>query len=331
MSPFLAALGEQPRDCPPVAVGCGRSSGSPKRARSLRPALLDSVSARNASFNVSGIRDYRQCPYLYFSANTLDLRGRPPEPAERLDGRVVGKIVHSTIDRWNRGLGPIGGLLDKAFESALRELHLEADFRTERIRLAVRKDLERFAGRPVAAMAVPSNSVARFEEQVELRVGDAQPQPRVQCRIDRYDVNPGRDCVVTDYKYARSGSVKRLLSQNLAGEELQLALYLAALEQSRGVEPAGMLLVGLRDGTSVAGASVGGSGDLKPLRRQDLRRLLVDATQGAGETVGDVLRGRIEALPRDVGFCDRWCRFKPVCRVAWKGGTAPPDDEPGVR
>ncbi|MDE0104924.1 MAG: PD-(D/E)XK nuclease family protein [Bryobacterales bacterium] len=316
-SDFLRGMGEL-MDCPHSLLGCAGQAVPPQGAGQLRESLLNSVAARNASFSASGIADYRQCPYLYFSSNTLALRGRPPEPAERLDRPAVGQIVHRVLDLWNSGRGDIGGLLDEAFQAKLAELHLQPDYGTERIRLAVRADLVRFAGKPMAAMALPPESSARFEESVGLRIDRPDSRPLVRCRIDRYDVDSAQRCLVTDYKYAPSDRVKKLLARHLKGEELQLSLYLAALEQERGLEPAGMLLVGLRGETSMAGASVSGTGGLRSLTESDLQELLNHATEEAKQAVGEVLGGRIAVLPRDQRFCQRSCQFRAVCRVGWK-------------
>ena len=316
-SAFLRGIGEL-TDCPRSLLGCARQAVPPRGAGQLPESLLNTVAARNASFSASGIADYRQCPYLYFSSNTLALRGRPPDPTERLDPATVGHVVHTAIDRWNRGRGDIGALLDEAFQARLEKLHLRPDPGTERIRLAVRADLVRFAGRPVAAMALPPESRARFEESVSLRIDRPDSQPLVRCRIDRYDVDAARRCLVTDYKYAPSSRVKTLLARHLNGEELQLALYLAALEQGHGLEPAGMLLIGLRGETSMAGASVGGRGGMRALSESELKELLLNATEEAKQAVEDVLGGRIAVLPRDQRFCQRSCQFRAVCRVGWK-------------
>ena len=330
-SAFLEGLSDGVEAPPPARLGSSGQAALPEGSSQLHANLLDDVAARNQSFNVSGIRDYRQCPYLYFSGQTLDLSGRPLEPADRLNAQAVGRLVHSAIDRWNRDQGSIGDLLDQAFRSALRELHLAPDFRSERLRLALRADLERFAGAQVASMAVPPSSLARFEETVELRVARPGSGQLVRCRIDRYDFDAERRCLVTDYKYSRSAAIRRLLKRHLAGEELQLVLYLAALEQNRGLEPAGMLLIGLRGETSVAGASVGGARGLKSLSEERMHELLAIATQEAGETVGEVLGGTIAVQPRDTGYCERLCRFKSVCRVAWPSRSLPASEGRGSR
>jgi ATP-dependent helicase/DNAse subunit B len=287
-------------------------------ADSLPSSLLRAVAERNPQFSVSGIGDFRQCPYRFFSGTTLRLRGRPPLPGQRLDALALGTVVHAAVDKWNRNGGQIGQILDDVFRKKLQELHLEETFRTERYRLALRADLERFAdSKQTIEMAVPDGMQSRFEEAAEFSIQSIGSQPVVKCRIDRYDVDQDLRCLVTDYKYARPKRVKELLKQHLEGEELQMLLYLAALEQQMDFEPTGMVLCGLRGETSFAGAAIDGEGGLLPISQDAMRSLLDTARREAAEAVGEVLEGGIAVRPRDRQFCAKFCEFGSICRVAW--------------
>lgn len=311
--------------------------GSPAPASATEPAanlprtLLGAVAERNPQFSVSGIGAFRQCPYRFFSATTLRLRGRPPLPGQRLDAQALGTIVHAAVDSWNRDGGQIGEILDRAFSAKLSELRLEETFRTERYRLALRADLQRFAdSHQTIQMALPEGMRSRFEEAAEFRIRSLGSEPVVKCRIDRYDVDPSQRCLVTDYKYARPSRVKELLKQHLEGEELQMLLYLAALEQQLSFEPTGMVLCGLRGETSFAGAAIDGECGLQPITQDAMRTLLDTARAEAAEAVEEVLDGGIAVRPRDREFCGRFCEFGSVCRVEWPppGGRGESTDGP---
>ena len=306
-----------------------QSTARPAELTGTLPAgLLRAVAQRNPRFSVSGIGDFRQCPYRFFSGTTLRLRGRPPRPEQRLDARARGTVVHAAVDRWNRSGGRIGEILDQAFAEKLRELHLGQTLRTERYRLALRADLARFAdSQQVIHMATSGGIESRFEEAAEFRIRSMGSQPVIQCRIDRYDMDRGQRCRVTDYKYARPKRVKELLKQHLDGEELQLVLYLAALEQQLNVEPSGMILCGLCGETSFEGASIDGEGGLLPISRDTMRALLQTARSEAAEAVGEVLDGGIAVRPRDREFCGRFCEFGSICRVEWPGAGARGDSQ----
>ncbi|MYB50861.1 MAG: hypothetical protein F4X77_01490 [Acidobacteriia bacterium] len=308
---------------PKLRMGSPAPTWPSEPAASLPRALLRAVAERNPQFSVSGIGDYRQCPYRFFSATTLRLRGRPPLPDQRLDAQALGTIVHAAVDCWNRNGGQIGEILDRTFSAKLGELRLEETFRTERYRLALRADLQRFADSDrTIQMALPDGMRSRFEEAAEFRIRSLGSEPVVKCRIDRYDVDPDQRCLVTDYKYARPGRVKELLKQHLEGEELQMLLYLAALEQQLSFEPTGMVLCGLRGETSFAGAAINGECGLQPITQDAMRSLLDTARAEAAEAVGEVLDGGIAVRPRDREFCGRFCEFGSVCRVEW----LPPSD-----
>lgn len=291
----------------------------PSRTERLPAALQEAVAECNERFSVSGIQDFRQCPYLYFSGKTLRLEGRPPLPEHRLDNAVLGTVVHRVLERWNARKANIGEILDQEFAKALARLHLPVSFRTERLRLSLRSDLLRFAREQGASLRVMDGHEAFFEESKSYRIPGIESRPEVRCRIDRFDLDEGRRCVVTDYKYARPERIKAMLREHLEGDQLQLMIYLSALEQDIRCEPSGMALCGLRGQTSYEGVAVDGAGGLQPLAREELHSLLEKARAEAAGAVASILDGAISVLPRDEGYCGRICEFGSVCRVKWHG------------
>ena len=286
-------------------------------SETLPPDLLAEVAATNRRFSVSGIRDFRQCPYLYFSGKTLKLRGRPTLPDRRLDGAAVGSIAHATLERWNSGGGPIGEVLDRVFRKTLAGLHLPESFRTEQLRLSLRSDLVRFAHEQGASMRVPEGRRAFFEDVCTYRVSELEARPEVRCRIDRFDLDEGLRCVVTDYKYASPRRVQELVREHLAGDEIQLMIYLAALEQGIRCEPGGMALCGIRGQTSYAGVAVDGTEGLHPVDSGELRTMLERARSETAGAVESILGGRIAVLPKRESYCENFCEYGGVCRVQW--------------
>ncbi len=308
---------ENVRDAEFTQLGCDGTPDAAPPTGALPAELRTTLAERNRSFSVSGIQNYRQCPYLYFSGNTLALRGRPVRPGDRLDGAVLGTIVHSVLELWNGARSDIGKILDRVFRQTMEQLHLDESFRTEKLRLALRADLMRFAGEQGPSMALFEGRQAYFEQNRSYRVKGPESSTEVRCRIDRFDVDTGNRCVVTDYKYVRPDRVRAMLREHLSGDQLQLMIYLAALEQDQGFEPSGMALCGLRGETSYEGVAVDGTGGLRPLERADLSALLNTAREEAAAVVRDVLEGAITVLPKDTAYCDRGCAFRSVCRVRW--------------
>lgn len=311
------------REAPWVTLGDPGTAGAALAQQALPPDLHVVVAACNQGFSASGIANFRQCPYLYFGGNTLGLRGRPQLPEHRLDSAALGNVVHSALLRWNREKRSIGTILDESFRAALKDLHLPESFRTEQLRLALRSDLVRFAHEQGASMGVYEGGRAYFENDREYRIDELASRPVVRCRIDRYDMDELERCFVTDYKYARPGRVRAMLRQHLNGEQLQLMIYLAALEQQLHCEPSGMALCGLRGETSYVGVSVGGLGGLGSLTEDEMGRLLNVARTEAAEAVGEILEGSIAVQPRDRGYCGRLCEFGSVCRVGWPTSVVP--------
>ena len=309
--------------CARVALGDREAPAAPV-ARPALPAELHALVAEcNEGFSVSGITNFRQCPFLYFGGHTLGLQARPRPPELRLDGAALGRIVHRALLLWHRERRSIGAILDESFRAALQDLHLPESFRTERLRLALRADLVRFAREQGAAMGLPEGGRTYFENDREYRIEELASRPIVRCRIDRYDMDDLQRCYVTDYKYARPGRVREMLRQHLKGEQLQLMLYLAALEQQLQCEPSGMALLGLRGGTSREGVAIDGAGGLQALTNADMKRLLDIARAEAAEAVGQILGGSIAVQPRDTGYCGRLCEFGSVCRVNWPNSADP--------
>lgn len=321
-SPLLASAPAE-SECPWIAAGDGETATTPVVRQALPSQLHTLVAECNEGFSVSGIANFRQCPFLYFGGNTLGLRGRPSPPEHRLNGAELGRIVHAALLRWHREKRSIGATLDATFRAALEHLHLPESFRTERLRLALRADLVRFAQEQGASMGIPERGRAFFENERVYRIEELASRPVVRCRIDRYDMDDSQRCYVTDYKYARPGRVRQMLREHLQGEQLQLMLYLAALQQQLHCEPSGMALLGLRGETSLEGVAIDGAGGLNALTEPEMRRLLDIARSEAAQAVGQILDGSIAVRPRDTGYCGRLCEFGSVCRVGWPSSTVP--------
>ena len=306
-------------------LGDPPGSGVAPRAALLPADLHRAIADLNAEFSVSGIANFRQCPYLYFANNSLRLRGRPALPDQRLDNARVGTIVHEALQHWNRTGEPIPTVLDRVFEATLAKLNVRESFRTEQLRRAMRADLERFAGDCTRLEPVLPGARSYFENERHFHLSALGSTRAIHCRIDRYDVDDQQRCLVTDYKYTRSAQVKEMLAEHLLGERLQLLLYLAALEQELRCEPAGVLLRGLRGETSLEGVTTVPSEGLRNIAQESLRSLLETARAGAAQAVDSVLQGSIAVEPKDREYCSRFCDYGGVCRIRWTKTDSPKD------
>ena len=290
-----------------------------ERVERVSPSLHGALAERNQSYSVTGIQNFRQCPQLYFAGHTLRLRTRPVPPERRLDAAQIGMIVHEALALWNSKRGPMGEIVDSVFGDRLANLNLDASFRTEQLRTALRADLERFASEQTAAQRLFEGAEASFESDREYRVDGLGSAAVVRCRIDRYDLDSEGGCYVTDYKYARPDRVKTLLKEHQSGDQLQLTLYLAALAQELDCEPAGMALCGLKGETSYEGLARDGTGGLAVIGTDELSGLVDQARSEAAAAIDGVLRGSVAVEPKDRTYCERLCDFHSVCRVHWSG------------
>ncbi len=313
----------EPRRAPRSRLGDPLGSTAAPRVGVLPADLRGAVADLNAAFSVSGITNFRQCPYLYFANNSLRLRGRPALPDQRLDNARLGTIVHEALYRWNRTHEPIAAVLDRVFEATLGKLNVRESFRTEQLRRAMRADLERFAGARATLEPVLQSARSYFENERQYHLSELGSMRAIHCRIDRYDVDDQQRCFVTDYKYARKPRIKEMLAEHLRGEQLQLMLYLAALEQELQCEPAGMLLCGLRGETSLEGVTAVPTDGLQDIAPESLQSLLETARAGAAQAVSEVLQGSIAVEPMDREYCSRFCDYGSVCRIRWAESDNP--------
>ncbi|HYM12510.1 MAG TPA: PD-(D/E)XK nuclease family protein [Bryobacterales bacterium] len=284
------------------------------------PDLLRELVPKEEPFSPSSLEQYIQCPFQFFAARTLDLKGPPVRPDERIDERVKGDIIHRTIARWTTQGGDIAPVFAQAFEEACATGGIRINLQAEAMRIELLRDLERFAkdqsARGLAVGFRPGQPESRFLYVVE----EAGEEPfRVTGRIDRYEVSDSGAAVVVDYKYSSPARVQKLVEEHQQGFRLQGPLYLLGLERQMGHVPAGMVFYGLRGEASRRGWYVSGLGFGDPVlleqSPQEFRVMLDRAAASTLELVGRIRRGRVEVAPRDRQVCREFCPYRPVCRV----------------
>lgn len=275
-------------------------------------------------FSPSGLETFLQCPYRFFAGNTLRLRGRPEASQFRLGAQTSGSVIHKTIHHWSLEGGGIVEILDRVFADALTEAHLKLGFRAALIRGNMRADLERFAEKARAFAAK-----GQAEADIAFPFDNVDPPAEIAGRIDHYRIDGEGQCFLVDYKYSSAHRVKALRRAYLAGEQLQLPLYMMGLLQEHPqAQPGGMALCGLRGSTCYEGWSVSPEeypGDSIILQTPPELQAQMDAARlRAARVIADVRDGEIAVEPRDREVCKRFCEYKPVCRIAWDG---PQEDE----
>jgi RecB family exonuclease len=302
------------------------------------PAVIEALSEVGA-YGGTTLEGFDVCSYRWFVSHELS-----PQPLDPLpDPLVAGGIVHAALCALYEER-PAGEPLPRpatlgAWIARGRELVAE---------LAARRGLGEHPTER-AMLARVEGLLARFlADEADRREGEFEPwlleagfseaeeaeRPaleidgwRLHGAIDRIDRAPDGRALVLDYKLSGKVTPREKLEEEA---KLQLQLYLIAVAELWGAEPAGGLYHPLR-GTSERrprglvredAAELAGYGLSKTDRvdREEFERLLADARRRAGEIVARMRAGQIDRDPgprpglRNHGVCPPFCEFAPICR-----------------
>jgi RecB family exonuclease len=161
-----------------------------------------------------------------------------------------------------------------------------------------------------------SDEAAQNGAQLELPAFDLGGGVQLRGRVDRVDVGPNGDAVVYDYKgRSVSGAGKWLAEQ-----ELQVALYMRAVEQLLGLRVVGGFYQPL-SGSDLRARGVLELGDESVLdcvgddaREPEAVRVLLDQAMAlARDAAAQAARGALEPRPRTCAF-KGGCQYPAICR-----------------
>lgn len=271
---------------------------------------LARLADRHKTISPTAIEDFLQCPFLFFSRRTMRLKDRPPAPRDRLGVLLQGSILHRALAVWAEA--PIfgSGVLSQVFDEEIARHRIPHGYRTEAVRLELLRHFEAFLrdGR------VPVPRDVRIEQNVTFPLNSSVS---INGRIDRVDVGPGKEALVIDYKYSADDRIRERVEESQEGQRVQAGLYLLAAEKALRLEPAGMLYCGLRKKVSWNGWHVNRRGleTVGEARSAEALRELIDGARSATlEAHAAILKGSVDAKPRDPDQCKR-CDFSDICRV----------------
>ncbi len=263
--------------------------------------------------SASSIEKFLQCPFQFFAYRTLRLKERPKAPRDRLDVLMQGTILH-------RALAEVAGapllgsaVLDQVFEQECREARVPRTYRTEAVRLELLRHFESFFREGRADLGWKWEVEKEFEFALNENLA-------LRGRIDRLEIGPRGDALVVDYKY--STQVRGRRKENESGGSVQGGLYLLAAERALGLNPVGMLFVGVKGRVEWEGWHVQIAGlerTATVCTRERLRELMDRAEQAATSAHEGILAGRIEVRPADRKKCD-WCNYRDICRIETMAG-----------
>lgn len=315
------------------------------------PALAERF-GEEAVFSVTALETYADCPFRFYLEQVLGLAPLPPADPD-LTGEERGSLVHRIAFRfysgWRRDGN--GAVTEASYPDALRRILATGREETDRFTFespawVAGKEhllgsaaagpglLERFL-RHEAEVAVSGLLPQAFEVSFGLPVAsgeaDAASIPdavaiplgeetlHLRGRIDRVDLLPGGRFVVTDYK---TGNRRPTLGEVVAGKELQLPLYIRAVETLTGMQGVAGTCYTLRRG-EVRNRPIFWNAGLKdcftcfPGSRQsgveDVRELVETSLAGVKQYLAGI-RGGCFPPRSDAGPCPAYCGFRTVCR-----------------
>lgn len=347
----LVGRGVPSRDVVPIAHGRVAASRP-----TLDPALFAGAPHATLELSASQLRSLGHCTYRHFVEKVL---APATLDAPAYDALRKGTLIHDAmmawvgLDGWRRGEPALAEL--SAWMVARIEAYPPSVRESPRARFQLDADRDRvieFLRGELAAAAIPAAFRPRYNELafgargLDRGARDAASVPetfdlavatslggrtaRFTGSVDRLDTIEagGRTLgVAVDYKTGKSS--ERYAKAMLDGDDLQLRLYLLAVERLWGVVPVGALYVGFGDGVRrgvlradvaerVGGADHRGVTLLTPDEWNDF--VYVDTVRRIEPLIDRLVRLDIVARPRDgdCGFCD----FGRICRYDGPGTEA---------
>jgi len=266
----------------------------PKIVRHAPDLSIPNLQPHHPKLTPTSIETFLQCPFQFFAQRTLKLRKRPDKPRDRLNALVQGSILHRALAE---------GELDRVFEEECQKNNIPKTYRTEAVRLELKRHFDAFQSNENWPLNWPSQTEQQFEVALT-------PELSIRGRIDRLDVGPNNEAIVIDYKYSAAAKIR----ERIESDPVQAGLYLLAAERVFNLNPAGMFYCGLRQSVSWEGWHTNIPGLKLGEARSSLKELIESAEQTAIAVHKLILSGNKEVQPADRNKC-RYCDFNAICRI----------------
>jgi ATP-dependent helicase/DNAse subunit B len=333
----------------PAVTQVGHADPAPTRARPDGPGpLRDGELLKELcehTWSASSLEVWMSCPMRWLVERMLRADDLDPSPEPIARGGLAHAALKDTLEglkhetgsaRLTPGrLGRARELLKQALEANEVEYPLSAaPERRPGVRRRLQADLERYlehaagtapAGGGRDSPLEPSHLELGFGfagddekgEGSELPAFDLGGGVMLRGRIDRVDVGEGGEAVVYDYKGRAAPPAAKWGGE---GGNVQVALYMRAVEDLLGLRAAGGFYQPLTGGDLRArGVLDGDSGVkiecVKGDRREhsEVRELLEEAVAAAREAAAQAGRGELEARPQTCAYRGG-CMYPTICR-----------------
>jgi ATP-dependent helicase/DNAse subunit B len=292
---------------------------------------------RTRKWSPSSLERWIGCPVAWFVERMLGPDALDPDPEPLARGGLAHAALNDTLEGLRRETGT--ARLTPASLPRARELLAEALERREAehplsvaperrttVRRRLHVDLERYLGH--AAEHESPLEPTELELGFGIAEGDERGEPSrlpafelargvtLRGRIDRVDVSEDGEAIVYDYKSSKAPPAARWMKDG----ELQVALYMRAVEDLLGLPVAGGLYQplsgadlrprGVLDGDSDLGIDCVAS---DVLDRSAVRALLEEAVAAARAAAEKAGRGELERRPQTCAFRGG-CMYPTICR-----------------
>ncbi|HEV2924626.1 MAG TPA: PD-(D/E)XK nuclease family protein [Solirubrobacteraceae bacterium] len=292
---------------------------------------------RTHTWSASSLERWIGCPVAWFVQRMLVPDALDPDPEPLARGGLAHAALNDTLEGLRRETGT--ARLTPASLARARELLAEALERREAehplsvaperrttVRRRLHADLERYLGH--AAEHESPLEPTELELGFGIAEGDERGEPsrlpafeladgvRLRGRIDRVDVSEDGEAVVYDYKSSKAPPAARWVKDG----NLQVALYMRAVEDLLGLPVAGGLYQPLSGADLRARGVLDGDSDLgidcvasDVLDRTAVRELLEEALAAARAAAEEARRGELERRPQTCAFRGG-CMYPTICR-----------------
>jgi ATP-dependent helicase/DNAse subunit B len=314
------------------ALALARNGHEPDRPHGLHdPEVLADLAART-TFSASALEAFADCPVKWLVDRLLDPFELEPEP----EPLVRGSYAHAVLEGTYRQLRDETGsakvtpdslpqaeriLLDtmRDLQPRFRISPKETRFRTavRRLEFDLLRHLRREADR--GGSFEPTDLELAFGmPDADLPALEIDDEVRVRGKIDRLDTWNGY-ALVTDYKSGRTGYPVARWEQD---RRMQAALYMLAVRELRGLEPAGGVYVPLahRKGQprglllDEVADELGDGFSGKDVRdAEGVREELDRARERVREIAGRIRTGDVRPCPETCAW-NGGCSYPSICR-----------------
>jgi ATP-dependent helicase/nuclease subunit B len=334
---FEPGLRERRARRPPGAVG-GTVSADPSEEppAGLRDEEL-LAGLRAHTWSASSLGLWIRCPVRWLVERLLRAEDLDPDAEPLARGALAHLALKDTLEGLARRTGSArvtgqrlelarellaGALAEHAAEHPLSRAPERLPGLERRLRADLERYLEHAAGLQSPLEPAHLELGFGFEkgdergEESALPAFDLGEGVTLRGRIDRVDVGPDGEAVVYDYKGANVSPPARWIEEG----DLQVALYMGAVESLLGLRAAGGFYQPLTGGDLRARGVLDGEGGVElpcvggDVRdHEQVRDLLVRAAARAREAAAQAGRGELRPRPQSCGFRGG-CAYPAICR-----------------